>query len=281
MPWPPESLRAMLRTTATRWVGQSLDLLYPPRCVLCEIDTPPENRPEGRGAPVCTTCATLLTERRIRCRGCGDPWVVDQAESAGPAWMDDGLVARPAADPRAALCRRCAAGRRLVDGIVVLGGYEGDLRDRVLAAKRPGGRLVAAGLARLLADRVQAVFADHAIDRVVPVPMHWRRRLLRGCSAADELAGGVARSLGLRRVRAVRRARATRMQNELPWELRAGNVRGAFRARHGVAGRRLLLVDDVTTTGATLAACRQAADAAGAAAVYAAVVARADRADDP
>jgi predicted amidophosphoribosyltransferase len=69
------------------------------------------------------------------------------------------------------------------------------------------------------------------------------------------------------------------MQNELPPEERRGNVAGAFRASRAVAGRRLLLVDDVATTGSTLAACRNAAVSAGAAAVYAAVVARAERAE--
>jgi predicted amidophosphoribosyltransferase len=67
------------------------------------------------------------------------------------------------------------------------------------------------------------------------------------------------------------------MQNELPPHERPANVRGAFRSTAAVAGKNVLLVDDVTTTGATLDACRQALLTAGAANVYAAVVARADR----
>ena len=77
------------------------------------------------------------------------------------------------------------------------------------------------------------------------------------------------------------RARPTRMQNELPAEERAGNVAGAFRVRGRLDGRRILLVDDVTTTGSTLEACGAAAISAGAAAVYAAVVARADGGGSP
>jgi len=77
--------------------------------------------------------------------------------------------------------------------------------------------------------------------------------------------------------RLLRRRRATPMQNELPFEDRRGNVRAAFSATRRVAGLRVLLVDDVATTGATLAECRGTLVEAGAAAVYAAVIARADR----
>jgi predicted amidophosphoribosyltransferase len=163
--------------------------------------------------------------------------------------------------------------------LVVLGPYADDLRTCVLRAKRPAGDIVSAGLAALLVRGHRDRFSAWRIDVVVPVPMHWTRRALRGTSAAEELARGVARGLGLPSRRLLRRWQATRMQNELPVGERRGNVRGAFRASARVAGLRLLLVDDVTTTGATLAACRQAAISAGAAAVYAAVVARADRGD--
>lgn len=242
-----------------RWAGHGLDLLYPPGCPLCGAE--PRAAETGRMAasralpsPVCADCRTRLVRDRPRCGVCAAP-------VAGPA------------EPEG--CPRCR--RRDLDGIAVVGGYEGDLRERVLEAKRPAGRLVAGGLARLLVDRHRDRIRGWGVDLVVPVPMHWLRRSVRGMSAADELARGVAAGLGLPWTAALRRRRATRMQNELPWEERRGNVRDAFAARRAVAARRLLLVDDVTTTGATLAACRVAATAAGAAAVYAAVVARADR----
>jgi predicted amidophosphoribosyltransferase len=243
------------------WAGHGLDLLYPPRCPLCGAE--PRGTEPGRSSPaapppVCADCTARLTHDRPRCGICAAP------------------VSAPA-DP--AGCPRCRRGRD-VDGIAVVGGYEGDLRERVLEAKRPAGRLVAAGLAAVLVDRHLDTIQGWGVDLVVPVPMHWLRRSVRGMNAAVELARGVAAGLGLPWAAALRRRQATRMQNELPWEERRGNVHGVFAARRAVAGRRLLLVDDVTTTGATLAACRAAATAARAAAVYAAVVARADRDGD-
>jgi predicted amidophosphoribosyltransferase len=100
--------------------------------------------------------------------------------------------------------------------------------------------------------------------------------MVRGTSAADEIATGIARTLGIPRRRLLRRRRATPRQNEVPADGRQANVRGAFRPRGRPAGRRLLLVDDVCTTGATLAECRRILVEAGASAVYAAVIARAD-----
>jgi predicted amidophosphoribosyltransferase len=140
---------------------------------------------------------------------------------------------------------------------------------------------VAAGLAALLAETHRSTLTAWAVDLVVPVPMHWLRRSLRGTSTADEIATRLAGELGLPCRRVLRRARATPMQNALPWEDRHSNVHGAFVGRGEMRGRRVLLVDDVTTTGSTLAACREAALQRGAAAVYAAVVARADRAAIP
>jgi len=234
---------------AGRLAGQALDLLYPPRCVFCRAES--ADGPSGQ-AVVCEECSRRLTVDGPRCPGCGEP------------------AAAPVA------CRRCQ-GWTDREGVAVLAGYGDELRAAVLAAKRPGGELQATGLATLLYRRHRESFLAWRIDVVVPVPMHWLRRATRGTSSADLLARHLARCLDLPCRRLVHRIRATRMQNELPPVERPANVRDAFRATAGAAGRRILLVDDVMTTGATLAACRQALLAAGAEAVLAAVAARADR----
>ena len=165
-------------------------------------------------------------------------------------------------------------------GLAVLGSYHGQLRSAILRCKRPSGEPLVAALAGLLVGRHRQTFTDWMVDLVVPVPMHWSRRIVRGTSAADELAAEIAGRLALSCRPALRRSVATRMQNEFPIEARRGNVANAFQVRSDVRGKTILVVDDVCTTGATLAACSIALTVAGASAVYAAALAKADRSPD-
>ncbi|MGB2985954.1 MAG: phosphoribosyltransferase family protein [Phycisphaerae bacterium] len=112
------------------------------------------------------------------------------------------------------------------------------------------------------------------IEAIVSVPTHWKHRLGRPLYAADMLASIVARKTGLPHVPILRRVRGGPHQIGLSYTARVENVRGAFAIRRGVALRdaRLLLIDDVKTTGATLNECAKALRHAGAAEVYAAVV---------
>jgi ComF family protein len=112
---------------------------------------------------------------------------------------------------------------------------------------------------------------------VVPVPLHARRLASRGYNQSALLAGHVARSIGARLVtRALDRVADTVPQVDLPREARRSNVDGAFRVARPalVEGRTIALVDDVSTTGATLRACRNALMAAGANRVTSVVLAR-------
>jgi len=251
------------------WASAAIDLLFPPRCVLCrrEDSLPSSLRSAGEAwsesplgvaatASICRGCAGELSAGRPRCLRCGT-----EGES----------------EP----CHSCRGRFRDWDGIVVLGGYGGLLRQAVLRAKRPQGEDVAVAVATLLHRQHAATIAAWAPDVVVPVPMHWWRRVVRGTSAAEAIAGRLGRLAGVPVRRLLSRRRATVMQNRLPFEERRANVRDAFAAnRRGVEGMRVLLVDDVVTTGGTLSACRRTLAKAGATAVHVAVIARADHGGD-
>ncbi|HYN48815.1 MAG TPA: phosphoribosyltransferase family protein [Candidatus Nanopelagicales bacterium] len=154
--------------------------------------------------------------------------------------------------------------------------YGGLVRDALHALKYRGEQR----LAQPLGDAVAARWREASIggDLLVHVPVHPARRAARGYDQAELLARAAAATLGRSAVPALRRDRATAPQYELGRERRAANVAAAFTVvparRADVAGRWLVLVDDVMTTGATLIACAEALLDAGAAAVSAVTVAR-------
>ena len=167
----------------------------------------------------------------------------------------------------------------LIEHAAAIGAYDGRLRDIVQALKydrRPT-------IARHLAARMRWAGAEvlAGADAVVPVPLHRSRQRERGFNQAHEHA----RHLGIPVLDALIRTRRTESQADLPAARRRANVRGAFamsrgprrsgRGIHGVRGLVLVLIDDVTTTGATLNACADVLVAAGAEDVRALVAARA------
>jgi len=126
---------------------------------------------------------------------------------------------------------------------------------------------------------LRALPRDEAFDCVTPVPLHWRRRWQRGFNQADLLARRVAAHTGIPRMRLLRRLRSTASQASLSNTSRRRNVSAAFACRlpDRAAGRQILLIDDVMTTGATAAACALTLKRAGAARVALLTLARADR----
>jgi ComF family protein len=201
-------------------------------------------------APPCAVCARVL-DRPLDGAVCADCW---SAVSFSHPVRGDALIARAGA----------------------LGEYEGALREIIHALKYDGRRSIAPRLAQLMARHGETVLAG--ADAVVPVPLHPRRQRERGFNQADDLARG----LGAPVVRVLRRTRMTAPQVDLPAPARDRNVRDAFALggspgaglgalvrkrrpsdRPELAGKVLVLVDDVTTTGATLEACARVLREAG------------------
>lgn len=190
-----------------------------------------------------------------RCAGCG---------TAG-AWLCDDCRAGCDAE-----IVRCSGVRGRAAGV-----FAGPLREAIHAFKYSGEHALANELGDLVARLVAAdLAAGILLDAIVPVPLHRARVRQRGYDQALLLATRVAGSCGLPLIPALRRIRWERPQVDLDRTARLESVHGAFVGiAASLAGLRVALVDDVTTTGATLRAAAAAARACGARATRAYVVA--------
>lgn len=212
-----------------------MEILFPTRCLGC-----------GRGGSwACSSCLQPLLFHPPWCPRCGYP---------GPP-------------PGHARCLPAP-----LSGLRSAGPMEGLLRQAVTRLKFHGQRALALPLGQALAPLLAEV--PGPVDGLVPVPLHPQRQRERGFNQADLLAGALARVSGLQRVACLERRSGSPPQVGRRLEERRANVEGAFGARHSLVGLRLVLVDDVCTSGATLAACARALREAGAGGVWALTVAR-------
>jgi ComF family protein len=143
--------------------------------------------------------------------------------------------------------------------------------------KWPGAEPIMEAMGELLCDRRGEQIRALASSLVVPIPMHWRRRWVRKTNGPDILGGKVARLLRIPcRTRLLKLNRNIKPQKGLRLRDRRKNLAGAFRVRRGydIRDARVLLIDDVLTTGATCDAAAKTLKEAGAASVVVAVLAR-------
>jgi ComF family protein len=178
-------------------------------------------------------------------------------------------------------CTRCRGVTLGFEGALCLGSHDGLLRDLILRLKHHAGEGLAEVLARLWVMHRASAFRASGAQVVVPVPLHWWRRLARGYNQSEALARTLAAFLGIPcRPRWVRRVRATRRQrHDMSPAARKENVHQAFvtRALPELQGKAVLLVDDVMTSRATASEVARVLKRAGAALVVVAVLARAGR----
>jgi ComF family protein len=256
MSWSAEAAGEAMAGAALRAKGllrAAIDVVMPPLALDRVRGAGPMQSP-GLSAEAWTKIAFLETPV---CDGCGAP----QAYDAGP-------------DAR---CPACLARKRAFDRVRAAVSYDDASRDLILKLKR-ADRTDLAGLFALWLSRAARDLIEDA-DAVIPVPLHPTRMISRRFNQAAEIARPLACRAGLPYLPDVLiRRRDTKSQGGRSASGRRRNVQAAFAVPPGawpkVAGRRILLIDDVLTTGATAEACARVLKAAGASAVHVAAVAR-------
>lgn len=217
----------------------ALDFLLPLYCVGC--------RREGCG--ICSECLSGMTELRTYCEVCAQP-----------------VAARR--------CRRCEMSPLPLNGIRAVYPFEGAIRAAVHALKYRNYRALAPELARILGRRLGD--GEIPASLLVPVPMHPRRERSRGYNQAELLANELGKLTGV----PVGRGALKRLVDTPPQVQRGTRAarmeiaEDSFAATKNVEGEAVLLIDDVVTTGSTMAACAKALWKVSAASVWALALAR-------
>lgn len=211
----------------SRLFDRGLDLFFPPVCVGC--------RRVGRW--ICVRCWQLV------------PWIEERTcfECRRPSTT--------------VTCIRCSGKAASLERLIAVADFEGVAREAVHTLKFNGRHAIAGLLGTLMAEAAR----DVETDFVVHVPLHRSRLRERGYDQSALLARSIARA-GARRhhARALRRIRPTAQQASLDADARRSNVAGAFQSTRAWNGETIILVDDVSTTGATLDAAASALRKAGA-----------------
>jgi ComF family protein len=246
----------VVRSWAGRVASGMMDLLCPPRCLLCDRFT-----------------TDLVPGERDWCPECLEGFKPLPSGYGGiggaPFKSDRGSVHT---------CGACRKKRPVYDRAIAAGMYEDKLRQAVHALKYNGRTELAGPLADYMVRHLDAPFYPAQADLILPVPLHKNRLRSRGFNQALLLAKALFRGDDARRIRhdVLHRLVDTTPQVNLKGEERRKNVRGAFAVSvpETVRGKGILLMDDVYTTGATINECARVLKKAGALSVWALTLAR-------
>jgi len=252
MPSSLKTEQSSIRHRARSILRAVLDIGFPPNCIACRISLIDVED----DVFLCPDCLEEIPRfDGPTCQRCGDRLPVTQPEC----------------------CRSCQERHLHFDSVAAIGPYEGLLRQLILETKQVQGESIAMTLARLAGRWLGSQLAAQESDVVVPIPMHWSRRIVRRTNGPEVVGQVVARFLGIPCAsRMLRRRRKTNRQFALPRSKRFPNVHDAFvqRASYHLEDARVLLVDDILTTGATCDDAARVLRAAGAERVNVLVLAR-------
>jgi ComF family protein len=245
----------LLLSTLSSTMDSLLQFAIPPWCPLCR-----DALAQTADLPVCwcQTCCTLLTNQTgHRCQRCSatvGPWSATQNG-----------------------CVHCRGRKLRFRSAVCLGMYSDHLRQALLSAKWSFSSVQIQSLARLLALQCEPQLRLLQIDRIVPIPQHWRQRLFRHFNPAWLIAEELATVLQVPcDIHILQKKRRTRPQKRVSVTQRFDNQKQSCLVRdaHVIQNQRILIVDDVLTTGATCSEAAKVLLQAGAAECHAAVIAR-------
>lgn len=224
-----------------------LNVLFPRRCPVCgEITSP-------AGSLICPSCFQKLSfVKPPVCKKCGKEIVDETME----------------------YCGDCMGHRHAFEFGVALLNYDETARTVMAQIKYKNKREYLDFFGAAMAKRYGRTVERMAVEAIVPVPVHPSRRRARGFNQAEVLAEVFGKKLGIPvKPEMLIREKRTRPQKELTAAERLKNLSGAFSAGEGIHGiRRVLLVDDIYTTGSTIEACARVLRNAGVEKVYFAVI---------
>lgn len=227
----------MLRTV----LEEMIDWIFPEKCIICNCEI-------SKNSLFCSQCFSDLKFIEFPiCQCCGKQMEIS---------IDN-----------AQLCETCLKFKREFEFCRSLLIYDKVSRRLIIKIKRKGDHATAKRICQLLAFKYQNLFSD--ADLIVPVPSHWTRLLKRGYNPPAIIASKISHFLKIPfRTDVLKRVLKTQYQKNKSFEERLENVNGAFLCKKDLSGKKIILVDDVLTTGATLNECAKTLKSANAEKVF-------------